>query len=268
MKLRLLMLALLVAPVFGCVAASDSGGAGGVEGAAAPAVPLAVELDETGKYRPRSFNVGFLILPKVYNTELTAPYDMFNHVQYHATPKRNPELFAAEGEMECFTVAQKMEPIATFEGLKLLPHYNLRNCPPIDVLVVPSAEGNMGPDLENTEVLDWVRETAEGAQYVMSLCDGAFILAGAGLLNGVDCTTFPSDRGALVERFPEVRMREVSFVDAGKYLTSVGGEPSFEVALYLIEKLYGTAVAKGVAGGLVIDWDVAKLDYYRASDVE
>ena len=92
--------------------------------------------------------------------------------------------------------------------------------------------------------------------------------AGAGLLNGVDCTTFPSDRAALVERFPEVRMHKVSFVDAGKILTSVGGAPSFEVALYLIEKLYGNTVAKGVAGGLVIDWDVLKLDFYRAVDGE
>ena len=46
------------------------------------------------------------------------------------------------------------------------------------------------------------------------------------------------------------------FVHDGKYITSAGGAKSFEAALYLCEFLYGKEVAKSLAGGLVIDWNV------------
>ena len=57
--------------------------------------------------------------------------------------------------------------------------------------------------------------------------------------------------------FPELDIRkDVLFVHDGKYITSAGGAKSFEAALYLCEFLYGKEVAKSLAGGLVIDWNV------------
>lgn len=54
----------------------------------------------------------------------------------------------------------------------------------------------------------------------------------------------------------------VLFVHDGKYITSAGGAKSFEAALYLVEKLYGADVARRIARGLVIDWDLSALTYY------
>jgi transcriptional regulator GlxA family with amidase domain len=48
-------------------------------------------------------------------------------------------------------------------------------------------------------------------------------------------------------------------VHDGKYITSAGGAKSFEAALYLAEVLYGKEIAKRLAQGLVIDWDVDKV---------
>lgn len=45
--------------------------------------------------------------------------------------------------------------------------------------------------------------------------------------------------------------------DDGKYITSAGGTKSFEAALYLAEHLYGAAVVRRLAKGLVIDWDLS-----------
>ena len=60
--------------------------------------------------------------------------------------------------------------------------------------------------------------------------------------------------------FPQLAVLEnVLFVHDGKFITSAGGAKSFEAALYLTELLYGKKVADGVAGGLVIDWDVRKV---------
>ena len=82
-------------------------------------------------------------------------------------------------------------------------------------------------------------------------------MAKAELLKGKVSTTFPSDINTMRKMFPELDIRkDVLFVHDGKYITSAGGAKSFEAALYLCEFLYGKEVAKSLAGGLVIDWNV------------
>ena len=200
---------------------------------------------------PKPLNVGFLIIDGVYNTELTAPFDILHHTVFHTDPG-----------MRVFTVAPSRGVVTSFEGLRILPDHSFADAPPIDVLVVPSAEHNMDSDLEDEELLGWVRTTGRSARFVMSLCDGAFVLAAAGLLDGREATTFPSDIARLREMFGEdVEVLDgVSFVHDGPAITSVGGARSFDPALYLCELLYGAKAARGIAGGLVIDWDLGALD--------
>ncbi len=47
----------------------------------------------------------------------------------------------------------------------------------------------------------------------------------------------------------------------GTAITSVGGAKSYEAALYLVELQYGTKVAEGIAGGLVIDRDLTRVKF-------
>jgi len=199
----------------------------------------------------RPLNVGFLLIDRVYNTELTAPFDILQHTIFHTQPG-----------MRTFTVSPTRDVVTTFEGLKLIPDHTFEDAPPIDVLIVPSAEHNMDTDLEDEALISWVRETGREADWIMSLCDGAFVLAEAGLLDGKRATTFPSDILRMREMFSDrVDVLDgVSFVHDGKAITSVGGAQSFEPALYLCEILYGEQVARGIGRGLVIDWDLSKID--------
>ena len=194
--------------------------------------------------RDRPLRAGFLVVDGVYNSELAAPYDVFQHTVFHAKPG-----------IEAFTVSPDGQPLATFEGIRITPNYSFQNAPPIDILVVPSARGSMDADLRNQPLIDWVRKTGGSAQHVVSLCDGAFVLAQAGLLDGVPATTFPDDYERFAKAFPNVDLRiNVSFVDAGKVLTSQGGALSYDVAMHLVDRLYGTQVAQGVGHGLLIPW--------------
>jgi len=199
------------------------------------------------------WNVGFLIVDGVYNTEVMAPFDIFQHSIYHTNPG-----------LKVFTIAPTLDPVTTFEGLRIIPDfaYSTDSVPPIDVLVVASAEHSMDSDLNNQEMLDFVRKTGGNAKYSMSLCDGAFVLAKAGLVEGKESTTFPSDIARYQKMFPTLTVhKEVSFVHDDNLITSAGGAQSYDAALYLIELLYGAKTARGIAAGLVIDWDLNKVEH-------
>ena len=117
--------------------------------------------------------------------------------------------------------------------------------------------------------MNWIKEKIKEAQYVMTLCDGAFPLAATGALNGRSATTFPSDRERLQEMFPEVTVHsDVNFVVDGKYITSVGGALSYEPALYLVEKMFSQKNAVRTAKGLVIDWDLDQIPHLVVGRME
>lgn len=197
----------------------------------------------------RVWNVALLITDGVFNTELTAPMDIFHHTK-----------FRGENHLKVYTIAETLDPIVSYEGLKILPDYaysNMDSLPPVDVLVVPSAENHLGSDLEDTLMLNYVKWAAGQSQYVTSHCDGAFLLAKAGVLDGHECTTFPSDIDAFMEMFPELTVhKNTLFVHDGKVITSAGGAKSFEAALYLHHLLFGKEATEKTAEGMVIDWDV------------
>lgn len=209
-------------------------------------IPPAVHKTHTDRYQ-----VGILIMDGVYNTELTAPYDIFQHTQYREGIK----------QMDVFLIAEEMKAITSFEGLRMIPDYSFdQKHPEIDILVVPSAEHHLDSDLENKKMIDWVAKTGEKAEFITSHCDGAFVLAKAGLLDYVASTTFPSDIQKYKEMFPQLDVRDsVLFVHDDKFITSAGGAKSFEAALYLCEYLYGDSIARSLAGGLVIDWKLSEI---------
>jgi transcriptional regulator GlxA family with amidase domain len=200
-----------------------------------------------------TLNVGFLAINGVYNSELMAPFDVFQHTVFHTSPG-----------MKTFIVSPTHEPIKTFEGIKIIPDFSFKDTPSIDVLVVPSAEHNMDTDLQDSVLIEFVKDKGAKAKFIMSLCDGAFILAQAGLLDNVKCTAFPSDIGKFKKMFPHLNVQEgYSFVHDGKAITSSGGAKSYDPAMYLVEYLYGKKVARGIGGGLVIDWKLEEVKHMQ-----
>lgn len=200
------------------------------------------------------YNVAFLIVDGTFNTELTAPYDIFHHTKFREGIKA----------MNVFTISNTSVPIKTFEGLIVIPTYNflIHDMPKIDILVIPSAEHNMDSDLEDKELIDFVRRTSKDAKYVVSHCDGAFVLAKAGVLDDHVSTTFPADIEAMRVMFPNLDIRdETLFVHDGNVITSSGGAKSFEASLYLCELLYGKTIADEIAEGMVIDWDLESVPH-------
>jgi transcriptional regulator GlxA family with amidase domain len=210
------------------------------------AAGCAAAADPVATAAPRTLDAGFVIVDGVYNTELAAPFDVFEHTRHHSPDGRG---------IHPFTVSPDGGDVVTAEGLRIAADYSFADAPEIDILVVPSTEGSRDRDRRNRALIDFVRERGTKASYVMSLCWGAFVLAEAGLLDGHACTTFPDDYERFAQDFPDLDLRfNVSFVHDGGRLTSQGGVRSYDAAMYLVDLLLGPETAAAVGRGLLIPW--------------
>jgi len=88
---------------------------------------------------------------------------------------------------------------------------------------------------------------------IVSICTGAFVLAEAGLLDGLQATTHWLDAPALAARYPSVRVDpRVLYIDEGRVLTSAGIAAGIDLCLHIVRTDYGAAVANAVARRMVV----------------
>ncbi|SCL23191.1 Transcriptional regulator GlxA family, contains an amidase domain and an AraC-type DNA-binding HTH domain [Micromonospora rhizosphaerae] len=120
-----------------------------------------------------------------------------------------------------------------------------------DTVIVPSVEdidADVPPDL-----LDAVRAAHEAGARMVSLCTGAFVLAAAGVLDGLRATTHWAHTEALAARYPRVKVDpDVLYVDNGNVLASAGKAAAIDLCLHLIRRDHGSTVANAVARRLVV----------------
>jgi putative intracellular protease/amidase len=197
-------------------------------------------------------NLAIFIFDGVQIIDYTGPFEVLGQ--------------AHDGEKKIFniyTVAEKAGPITTNMGMTVVPKYSFADMPKTDVLVLPG--GNTQPGLDNPRVIKWVQDTSANAEYVMSVCNGAFFLGKAGLLDGLTATTFYGLIDPLRELAPKAHIvTDQRFVDNGKIITTAGLSSGIDGALHLIEKIVGRGRAQEVALNLEYNWQ-PDVPYARAS---
>jgi len=93
-------------------------------------------------------------------------------------------------------------------------------------------------------VLDWIRTATRSTDITMSICTGAFVLARTGLLSGKPATTHHGAFSELAMAFPDISIkRGARFVDAGNISSSGGLSAGIDLALHVVERYFGRAVA-------------------------
>ncbi|MGW0331432.1 GlxA family transcriptional regulator [Streptomyces sp. NPDC003011] len=115
-----------------------------------------------------------------------------------------------------------------------------------DTVIVPGCSPEGAPP--SPAVLTALRQAAEAGTRIASVCVGAFVLAEAGLLDGLGATTHWVAADALARRFPRVDVRpDVLYVDNGQILTSAGAAAALDMCLHMIRRDLGSAVAAHAA---------------------
>lgn len=123
----------------------------------------------------------------------------------------------------------------------------------IDTLVVPGAPAIEQAMLDNTALVDWLRNASGQARRTASVCSGTFLLALAGLLEGRRAATHWAMCELLKQRFPSIEVDvDAIFVQQGQVWTSAGVSAGIELALALVEADCGREVALQVARELVV----------------
>jgi AraC family transcriptional activator FtrA len=120
-----------------------------------------------------------------------------------------------------------------------------------DTVIVPAlADVDEHPPADLVEA---VRAAHESGARVVSLCTGAFVLAAAGLLDGLHATTHWAHTDDLAARYPRVTVDpDVLYVDNGSVLTSAGKAAAMDLCLHLVRRDHGSAIANLVARRLVV----------------
>ena len=81
--------------------------------------------------------------------------------------------------LKVVTFAKTTDPVVTDTGVRLIPDHDFSTCPPLDILLVGGGVNPL-PEMQDDDVLSFLRQAGDGAEYVTSVCTGSLILAEAG----------------------------------------------------------------------------------------
>ena len=172
-------------------------------------------------------HVGFLIFPRVQQLDLTGPH----------------EVFAQVASAEVHLLWKDRQPVRSTSGLEFTPTSTFAEAPALDVLCIPGGIG-VNALLEDAPVLRWVRQAAERARFVTSVCTGALVLGAAGLLAGRRATTHWLAHD-LLARFGAIPTAG-RVVRDGNLLTAGGVTAGIDFGLTLVSELFGQAEAERI----------------------
>jgi cyclohexyl-isocyanide hydratase len=139
-------------------------------------------------------------------------------------------------------VADRLEPVVSDSGIALIPTTTYEQCPTdLDVLFVPGGEGT-AEAMEDAKLLAFLRNHAETARYVTSVCSGSLILAAAGVLQGYRATTHWTSLDVLTAF--GVIAEAARVVSDRNRLTGGGVTAGIDFGLILLAQLRGEPAAR------------------------
>jgi cyclohexyl-isocyanide hydratase len=184
----------------------------------------------------RPFTIGFLVFPRLTQLDFTGPL----------------QVLARLPNSETHIIAKSAEPVECDCGLKLLPTCSFAGAPRLDLICIPGGRG-VAEVMGDDESVGFVREKAHAAQYVTSVCTGAFVLGVAGLLRGKRATT----HWAFVDLLPLVGAthEKARIVRDGNLMTAGGVTSGIDFALNIVAEIAGPSSAQAIQLGIEYDPD-------------
>jgi transcriptional regulator GlxA family with amidase domain len=164
--------------------------------------------------------------PGVNVIDMSGPWEVFQDAAVNQS-----------ATFELYTVAQDSALVSASGGLQIKPSYTYHTAPQPHVVVIPAHSST-------NETARWLRRVGAGADLVMSVCTGAFVLAESGLLDGKTGTTHHQFYDSFASTFPKVRLvRGMRFVEHDRVASAGGLTSGIDLALRVVERYLGRRAA-------------------------
>lgn len=182
--------------------------------------------------------LGVLLFPEFELLDVYGPVEMFGNLH---------------GLVDVVMVAAAPGLVRSAQGPSVHADVGLADCPPLDLLLVPGGIGTR-ISVDDEGLLAWLRERVAAAEVAMTVCTGTSLFARAGLLDGRRATTNKLSFDWVASQGPNVAwVRQARWVEDGKFATSSGVSAGIDMALAVIERLYGADVARALEIGTEYD---------------
>ncbi|AET90809.1 transcriptional regulator, AraC family [Burkholderia sp. YI23] len=188
--------------------------------------------------------VAIILFDGVQALDVAGPLDVFAEANTH---------LPADQRYEVSLVGREAGLVTCSNGMQLVvPAGYLDSDIQYDLLLV--AGGPQLPDWDPpVEFLAWLRRQALGAARFGAVCNGAFVLGHAGLLDGKQVTTHWADAGRLAKTFPRARVQpDKIFMRDENLFTSAGVSAGIDLCLSLVAEDWGHEHAMRVARRLIV----------------
>jgi cyclohexyl-isocyanide hydratase len=172
-------------------------------------------------------NIGMLIFPGITAIDYVGPSDLLARI-----PGATLRLIWKHRDAIRTDLNWDIRATDTFES-----------CGQLDMIVVPGGPG-IGDLLTDDETLNFLRQQAAGAKWIVGICTGPLVLGAAGLLSGYSATCHWASHGllSLVGANP---VKERVVVDRNR-ITGAGMTSGLDCALHAIALSTSPEVAKGI----------------------
>ena len=199
--------------------------------------------------RRRVLEIGILVFPEVEVLDFAGPFEVFSVASRIARSE-----IGVDSPFRISIVSASGDMVMARHGLGVRPHVGFNAAPQFDLLLV--AGGVVDQPLGDPATLAWIAQQDRGAALTASVCTGAFILAKAGLLDGLQATTHWDDVAGMRAMFPKVEVIEdVAYVDQGRIVTSAGISAGIGMSLHLVGRILGLAMARATARRMQSAWE-------------
>ena len=176
--------------------------------------------------------IGIVLFPDAEELDWAGPYEVFGMATKSVPGSK------------VLTVAERAEPVTGFNGLRVLPDHTFADAPELDVVVVPGGMGTR-KEVDNAAMTGWLAKIAPRCAWITSVCTGALLLHGAGLLRGRRITTHWAFLEPMRTRAPECTVLEkIRYVRDGNVVTAAGVSAGIDMSLWVVGQLWGAEHAR------------------------
>ncbi len=195
--------------------------------------------------KPYTRNVAIVIYENAEPLDWSGPFEVYNDAAHFGEANGQPAF-------NVYIVSKTTAPV-NCQGLTVVPSYSIENAPRPDIVLFPG--GPASAVYDDPAFFAWAKKASVEAEIAQSVCTGAFVLGKAGLLDGLEVTTFHGAIDNLQKTYPKTQVkRGRRFVDNGHVVTTAGISAGIDGSLHMVARLLGRRVADQVATYMEYAW--------------